>query len=115
MNGADEEVIPMSTRSIRPAALLALPAAALLFSGCAFGPAVVKQAEVEKQVSSALEKQVGQTPDSIDCPDDLPAEIGAKMTCVLTANDSTIDVAVTVDKVDGNNVGFDIKVADTPN
>lgn len=115
MSGACDEVIPMSARSIRPAALLALPAAAVLLAGCTFGPAVVKQADVEKQVSSALEKQVGQAPDSIECPDDLPAEVGAEMTCVLTADETTIDVTVTVDKVDGNNVGFDIKVADAPN
>lgn len=73
------------------------------------------QADVEQQVSDQLAAQVGQTPDDITCPGDLPAEVGATMTCLLTAGTDTIDVYLTVTAVDGMDVGYDIKVADQVN
>ncbi len=73
------------------------------------------QADVEQQVSDQLAAQVGQTPDDITCPGDLPAEVGATMTCLLTAGTDTIDVYLTVTTVDGMDVGYDIKVADQVN
>lgn len=79
------------------------------------GTPAVAQADVEQQVSDELAAQVGQTPDDITCPGDLPAEVGATMTCLLTAGTDTIDVYLTVTTVDGTDVGYDIKVADQVN
>lgn len=52
----------------------------------------------------------------IDCEDDLPAEEGAAIVCTLTADglEGEYDVDITVNSVDGNNVAYDVQVADTP-
>ena len=95
-----------------PLAALALVTAALL-AGC--GSTTVSASDVEDQISSQLESQVGQAPDKVDCPGDLEGKVDATMTCVLTAGSDTVDVTVTVTKVDGSDVSFDIKVADPVN
>jgi hypothetical protein len=92
-------------------ASLALASAALL-AGCSSS---VSAADVEDQISSQLESQVGQAPDKVDCPGDLEGKVDATMTCVLTAGTDTIDVTVTVTEVDGSDVKFDIQVADQVN
>ena len=93
-------------------AALAVASAALL-AGCS--STTVSAGDVEDQISSQLESQVGQAPDKVDCPDDLEGKVDATMTCVLTAGSDTLDVTVTVTKVDGSDVNFDIKVADQVN
>ena len=87
------------------AAALALT---LGLSGC--GGSSVEASDVEKQISSELGKQIDQTIDSVDCPNDLKAEVGEEETCTLTADGEDYDVAVKVTKVDGDNVSFDINV-----
>lgn len=91
------------------AAALALT---LGLSGCG-GPSV-ESSDVEEQVSNQLEKQVGQAPDSVDCPNDLDAEVDAEERCTLTVGDQSYGVSVKVTKVDGDNVSFDIAVDDQP-
>lgn len=103
--------------SVRPRTLarpLALIGAGLALAACS-GTAAVPASDVEQKISDQLEAQVGTAPDGVSCPEDLPAEEGAEMTCVLTAGEDTIDVAVTVTGVDGGDVAFDIKVADAVN
>ena len=95
---------------------LALGAAALsltlgLATGCTSS---VDAGELENQVSSKLEEQVGQAPDSVDCPNDLDAEVDAETRCTLTAGDQTYGVAVKVTEVDGSDVQCDIAVDDQP-
>lgn len=79
----------------------------LLLTACSGG---VPEEDVEQQVSDALAESVGQTPDDVDCPDDLPAEVGAEMRCTLTADGESIGLTVTVTEVEGTNVNFDIQV-----
>lgn len=94
----------------RPSPVLLAVGLVVLVAGCG-GEKTVAQAEVEAQVRSSLTAKVGQAPKSIDCPDDLPAEVDAKMTCVLVApDDSEVDVAVTVTSIDGDNAKFDVQV-----
>jgi predicted secreted protein len=95
----------------------ALGAAALaltlgLASGC--GASSVNASDLEEQVSSELENQVGQAPDSVDCPDDLDAEVGAEVRCTLNDGDQSYGVSVNVTEVDGTDVRFDIAVDDQP-
>lgn len=98
----------------RPATLaLFLSLAAATLAGCSAG--AMSQADVEDQISTQLTAQIGQTPDDVKCPGDLKAEVGASMTCVLTAGTDTVDVDVKVTEVDGSNVKFDIQVADQVN
>ena len=81
-------------------------------TACGGGTKAVSQAEVEKQVSAQLTQQVGQKPDSISCPGDLPAEKGSTMRCTLTAKGTSIGLTVTVTSVKDSNVRFAIQVDD---
>ena len=90
--------------------LLAVASAALL-AGCSSTPSV-SQSQVEDKISSGLKEQVGQEPDSVDCPGDLEGKVGTTMDCSLTAGSDTLGVTVKVDKVDGDNVNFTFEVDD---
>ncbi|QDP97158.1 DUF4333 domain-containing protein [Microlunatus elymi] len=87
-----------------------LAAATLLLSAC--GTLTVSQADVENQISTQLQKQVGQKPDDVTCPGDLQGKVGTTMRCTLTAGDSKYGVNVKVTSVEGNKVLFNIKVDD---
>ncbi len=78
-------------------------------TGCS-GTVVVEADDVASQVSDQLEAEVGQRPDSVDCPEDLQGEVGATTRCELTAGAETLGVLVTVTAVDGDVVSFDIEV-----
>lgn len=72
--------------------------------------ASVSVEEVERQSSDRLSEQVGQVPDDFTCPEDLPAEEGARMRCELTAGGQSLGVTLTVTSVDGGEVNWDIVV-----
>lgn len=92
---------------------IALVASSLvLLSAC--GQAEVSTDTLEKQVSTQLEAQVGQAPDSVTCKDPLPAKVGEKVRCELSADDTRIGLTVEATEVDGDNVKFDISVDDKP-
>jgi Domain of unknown function (DUF4333) len=104
----------MSDPSYRLALLIPLVALALGHAAC--GDATVSKSEIEDKATSALAKQVGQTPKSINCPDDLDAKAGAQETCTLTANDgTTIDMTATVKSVDGDRTELTFQVAEHAN
>lgn len=99
---------------VRPAVLAA--AAAFVLAGCGMlGGGSVPAEDVETQITEKLTEMVGQEPEDVSCPEDLPAEEGAEMTCVLSAGGETIDVFVTVSSVEDGQVNFDIQVADEVN
>lgn len=107
---------PMSARPLTLARSLVLVTAGAALAGCGLlGPGSVPAADVEEQVTSELTELVGQAPDDVSCPEDLPAEEGAAITCVLSAGGETIDVEVTAASVDGSDVQLDIQVADAVN
>ena len=89
-------------------AALVLVAGATL-AGCSTS---ASQADVEEQISTQLEGQLGAAPDDVSCPGDLDATKGETMTCTLTADDVEYDVKVEVTDVDGDTVNFDIEVVD---
>lgn len=98
----------MTTISRGAGAMAILGAALMGLAAC--GQATVPAADVEQQVATQLEAQVGQAPDSVTCPGDLPAQMGAKLECELTAGGDTLPVFVTVTAVNGTDVNFDIEV-----
>ncbi|HJB64151.1 MAG TPA: DUF4333 domain-containing protein [Candidatus Microbacterium pullistercoris] len=57
---------------------------------------------------------MGQAPDDMTCPDDLPGEVGGEMRCELTAGSDTLGLTVTVTSVEDTTVNFDIEVDDMP-
>mgnify|MGYP002737191960 FL=1 len=95
--------------------------AALLVSACSVsvGTASLSATEVEEQATAALAESQGiplEEMPPLECPSDLTAEVGATMVCVIgdPAQGNTYDVTITVETVEGEDVGFDIQVADTP-
>ena len=95
--------------------------AVLIVSACtvSVGGSSLSAEEVEKQATEALSESQGvplADMPPLDCPSDLPAEVGASIVCVIgdPAVGNTYDVTITVETVDGDNVGFDIKVASEP-
>lgn len=93
--------------SVLAASLVLLSAA-----GCGSSePDAVGGSELEEQVSAALEKEVGQAPDDMSCPDELKAEKGATTKCTLTAGSDKLGVTVTTTSVsDDGQVKFNVKV-----
>ncbi|MDQ4037586.1 MAG: DUF4333 domain-containing protein [Actinomycetota bacterium] len=89
--------------------VLVLCALGLGMIGCS-GTVVVAADDVASQISDQLEAEVGQRPDSVECPEDLPGEVGATMRCELTAGEDVLGVTVSVTEVDGATVNFDIEV-----
>ena len=98
---------------MRPTAAAALVAAGvLLLSACdasvGVGERVLDSAEVEAEVVNQLEAEVGERPESVDCPDEIEAAEGETYRCTLTAEDgSTIGLTLTMTDDEGN---FDIEV-----
>ncbi|KRE98847.1 hypothetical protein ASG88_16970 [Nocardioides sp. Soil777] len=69
---------------------------------------------LEDQLADALEKDVGQRPDKVECSGDLEGEVGAEQRCSLTAGPDELGVDVTVTEVDGTDVDFDYVVDQMP-
>ena len=93
---------------------MVLAVAMLALSSCGDSTPTVKQTDVEKEVSTQLEKQVGQAPDDISYPGDLKGKVGTTMRCTLTAGEDKLGVSVKVTSVDGDDVKFDIQVDQEP-
>jgi len=105
----------MTRMRTRLAAALAATVLVAPFSACSSdGDGVAISADsLEEQLADALEEEVGQRPDSIDCPEDLEGEVGATQRCTLTAGADELGVEVTVTAVDGDDVDFDYVVDET--
>ena len=89
--------------------------ATLALAACSSGTPTVDKDDLAKQVSDKLAASVGQTPKSVECPDDLVGKVGTTTTCTLTAEDgTTFGVTVTVTGVDGSDVSYDAQVDQTP-
>jgi hypothetical protein len=95
----------------------------LLLSACSASVSVgtpsVPADEVERQAIEALAEGQGvplADMPPMACPSDLPGEIGASIVCILgdPAVGNTYDVTITVDSVEGDDVGFDVQVAEQP-
>jgi len=74
----------------------------------------VDKYQVAGILSSKLTQQVGRTPDSFTCPDNLKGVEGATLRCELTGGGQKYGIAVTVTNVDAGDVNFDFKVDDHP-
>ncbi|GAA3816619.1 DUF4333 domain-containing protein [Cellulomonas soli] len=89
----------------------------VLTSACSFSATTSTQVgtgELETQVSSMLQEQVGVAPDSVDCPDPLPGEAGSEVRCTLTASGVTYGLTATSNGVEGDAVNISVQVDDQP-
>jgi hypothetical protein len=91
----------------------AVTAAAL--AGCSFsiggGTPTVAKADLQKDISDRLGK-AGQKPESVTCSADLEGVVGKTTTCeVVLSATNAIEPIVTVTKVDGSTVSYDMTPA----
>jgi hypothetical protein len=68
----------------------------------------VDKKDVASQITQKMTDAQGNKPDSVDCPGDLPAKVGAQLNCSMKVKDTTYNVNVTVTSVEGSNVKFDM-------
>lgn len=76
---------------------------------CSVGSShTVSKSDVAHQITSKLTDATGNKPDSVNCPDDLPARVGAQLNCEMKVKDRVFNVNVTVTSVKGSDVKFDM-------
>jgi Domain of unknown function (DUF4333) len=95
--------------------LLISGAAAGLVAGasacsCSIGTSshTVSKNDVAQQITSKLTDAAGNKPDSVTCPSDLEAKVGAQLNCTMKVKNQTFNVNVTVTSVNGSDVKFDM-------
>ena len=95
--------------------LLISGAAAGLMAGvgacsCSIGTSshAVSKNDVAQQITSKLTDAAGNKPDSVTCPSDLEAKVGAQLNCTMKVKNQTFNVNVTVTSVNGSDVKFDM-------
>jgi hypothetical protein len=78
------------------------------------GDKTLSSSDLEIEASRSLTKQFGQKPASIECPEDLKAEVGQTEVCSLEDSaGGTYDMTVKITSVDDDgNAKFDISVGD---
>ena len=97
-------------KSVAQALLIPCALAGLLIgtAGCSSGPKAVTKSDVESQISQTMTDPAGNKPESVSCPDDLKATVGAKLDCNMKIKDQTYGVNVTVTSVEGDTAKFDM-------
>jgi hypothetical protein len=86
----------------------ALALLAIGMTGCSSGPGAVSKDDVAGQVSSKMTDASGNKPDSVSCPEDLKAQVGAQVNCAMKVKGQPFNVNVTVTSVDGDQAKFDM-------
>jgi hypothetical protein len=96
------------------AALAAAGLAGAVLAGCSFSASTgvsVSKTDLEKDISERLEK-AGQKPQTVTCKDDLKGEVGKTTRCeVVLSSDNSFEPVVTVTKVEGTTVSYDMAPA----
>lgn len=97
-------------------ALAAATVTGASLTGCSFSiggssKPVVAKGDLQKDISDRLDK-AGQKPQSVTCEDDLQGEVGKTARCEVVMSDTnSFEPIVTVTKVDGSTVSYDMAPA----
>jgi fibronectin type 3 domain-containing protein len=79
---------------------------------CSIGSSsdAVSKSNIANQITSKLTDAAGNKPDSVTCPNDLPAKVGAQLNCTMKVKNQSfnVNVNVTVTSVNGNDVKFNM-------
>jgi hypothetical protein len=75
------------------------------------GPKSVSKSNIESQISQKMTDPAGNKPESVSCPDDLKATVGAKLDCNMKVKGQTYGVNVTVTSIEGDTAKFDMVLA----
>lgn len=68
----------------------------------------VSKSDVAGQITAKMTDAAGNKPESVSCPTDLPAKVGAQINCDMKVKDRPFNVNVTVTSVNGSDVKFDM-------
>lgn len=68
----------------------------------------VSRDRLQEQIIQEVSDQAGSAPDSVTCPGDLIATVGAALDCTLTADGEQRDVNVTVGSAEGDKIDLHI-------
>lgn len=68
----------------------------------------VSKSDVASQITAKMTDAAGNKPDSVTCPNDLSAKVGAQLNCQMKVKNQTFNVNVTVTSVNGSDVKFDM-------
>ena len=78
-----------------------LASVVLVAVGC--GTKTLDVGDAEEKISAELERQVGQRPKAVDCPEDMEAKEGNTERCTITApNGEKIGLTLTTTDDEGN-------------
>jgi predicted thioesterase len=77
-------------------------------AACSSGPSTVNKSDIQNQINSKMTDSSGNKPDSVNCPNELNATVGAATDCDMTVKGQPFNVNVTVTSVDGDKVKFDM-------
>jgi hypothetical protein len=87
-------------------------------AGCSAGEKVLDKSYVETTTAKQLAAQVHQPVPKVTCPDDMPAKVGATMTCTLVAQGETtkypVHIKVNSVNADKGTAQFSAEVGDAP-
>ena len=82
----------------------------LVVAGCGSDTKTVDRHAVEQGAKDALATKVGRPPQSINCPKNLDAKVGASERCTLSDRGITVGMTVSVTKVHGGGVTYTVAV-----
>ncbi|WP_409466194.1 DUF4333 domain-containing protein [Amycolatopsis sp. GA6-003] len=94
-----------------------LAAGALLLAGCSVSVSVGKEVSkenFEKGISDALQRSIGERPDTVACPGPIKAVEGESMRCVLTASGQKVGLTAKIGAVNGTDVQYHVQVDQKP-
>src|SRR6201996_1070404 len=66
------------------------------------------KSDVASQITAKMTDAAGNKPESVNCPNDLPAKVGAQLNCEMKVKNQPFNVNVTVTSVNGKDVKFDM-------
>lgn len=75
---------------------------------------MITKATLEQGIADALEKEVGQRPDSVTCPGSVRAKAGESIRCELSSGPARYGLTATVSSYDNGKASYKIKVDDQP-
>jgi uncharacterized protein DUF4333 len=112
------EIMLLAVRAVLTGAVCA---AAVTITGCSVSVEpktdevpTLKQETVETGIADALEKAVGQRPDSVECPDPVPAKEGETFRCELSAGSTRYGLTGTITSLSDGKAQYDVKVDEKP-
>ena len=93
--------------------LATVPALFLGLTAC--GGDTLDGGEVSTTVADQLEEQAGSRP-NVDCPEEIPAEVGSEVRCTLSVDGEPDEygVTVTITSVEGDTAEYEAEVDSEP-